>query len=64
MTQINKFILIAAGIAFMVYLGGTAYALVTGLIDIDKFVALVGVPLGTIGGWVGKVLSDASGTPS
>lgn len=62
MTQLNKFILIAAGITFAVYLGGSVYALVTEAINIDKFVALVGVPLGLIGGWVGKVLNDSAGT--
>lgn len=59
MTQINKFILITAGITFMVYLGGSVYALVIEAIDIDKFIALVGTPLGLIGGWV---LADSGKT--
>ena len=62
MTQINKFILITAGITFLAYLGGAVYVLVTGVIDIDKFVAIVGTPLGLIGGWVGKVLADSGKT--
>lgn len=57
MTQINKLILIAAGIILLVYMGGCAYALVTKAIDFATFIGAVGTPLGMLGGWVAKAMS-------
>jgi len=59
-TQTMKFVLAAAGTTLLVYLTGSVYALVTEAIDFATFIAAVGIPLGTISGWVGKTLT-ASG---
>ncbi len=47
-----------AGITLLVYLGGGVYALVTGAIGFEGFLAAVGTPLGALTGWVtGKGVS-------
>ena len=59
-TQATKFVIAAAGVTLLVYLAGSVYALVAEAIDYATFIAAVGIPLGTISGWVGKTLA-ASG---
>lgn len=56
-TQTTKFVLAAASVILLVHLGGSVYALTERIIDFSTFIAAVGIPLGVIGGWVGKVLT-------
>jgi len=42
------------GITLLVYLAGAGFALVTGKVDFQIFIAAVGTPLGAMSGWAAK----------
>ena len=44
----------STGITLLVYLGGTVYSLIAGLISFEIFIAAVGTPLGAMTGWAAK----------